>query len=221
METFQLQKIEDLPIVLAPEAVALKASALKQAEGIKKVEDEFSNQLAADALVSLQRILSGTEKGREWAKAPVLKLGKKIDGMARDFTKQCEDEKKRIQGLIAPYAAAILKAAQEAEAKRQLEARKLAEKAAAAKTPEKRIAIEEKINAINNAPAVATQKTEGASSREVWRFEVTSMDSLYLANPRLCSLEPNTAAINRELAAGVRSIPGLRIYSEIMIVARS
>lgn len=82
------------------------------------------------------------------------------------------------------------------------------------------IEARQKAEEARNAPVAVVTKAAGASSNEVWKVEVTDIKALYAFNPSLCRIEANKEALNRELAVGVRSIPGCRIYSEMQIVAR-
>lgn len=53
-----------------------------------------------------------------------------------------------------------------------------------------------------------------------WAFEVTDMAALFAARPDLVKAEPRTREITGEISAGVREIPGIRIYEDSAVVLR-
>lgn len=65
--------------------------------------------------------------------------------------------------------------------------------------------------AVTKAPTVAS----GMRAREEWTFEVTNLYDLALKRNDLVRMEPNTAAINKAIASGMRECPGLRIYQKV------
>ncbi len=67
------------------------------------------------------------------------------------------------------------------------------------------------------APIIAS----GMRTRQIWKFEVTHAQSVYVARPELC--DPPTvriSAVNVEIKNGMRSCPGLRIWQETIAEVR-
>jgi hypothetical protein len=309
----------DTSITLAADAEKQRAELVKEAETITEISESFTMECATDVMRKLKGCLSSVESSRSEVKAPILDWGRKIDSMARDFLSPVNAQVARLTGLMNRYAAEQKRIADEAEAKRQAELRRIEEErqaalraeakrqqearqaeedarraeeakhvaftneesekaqreadeanrvlavdkfvasmssesihvaandgqlgvatinalyvACAAKTPEEKAEVVsvafEKINAEQSIRSiaqlnadrikaqvmpVAVAKPAGLIVKEVWKFEVLSVDELYAANPGMVRMEANTAAINSALRAGAREIPGLRIWSEV------
>ena len=73
---------------------------------------------------------------------------------------------------------------------------------------------------VQQSVARAQVKPAGLVVREVWKFEVLDIRHLVASNPALVRFEPNTAAINEAIRNGLRTCPGLRIYSETVTGVR-
>jgi hypothetical protein len=63
-------------------------------------------------------------------------------------------------------------------------------------------------------------KPAGLSVKDKWQFEVIDAAKVYAARPDLCRIEVRTAEVNAAISAGVREIPGLRIWSELQANVR-
>ena len=63
-------------------------------------------------------------------------------------------------------------------------------------------------------------KPAGLSVKDKWQFEVLDAAAVYAARPDLCRIEVRTAEVNAAISAGVREIPGLRIWSELQANVR-
>lgn len=85
------------------DAHALRASALKAAATVARVETEQQQATAVEALRLLKELRNGMELSRKAVKAPVLALGRKIDEIAADFLEQSNKQEGRLQGLINHY----------------------------------------------------------------------------------------------------------------------
>lgn len=109
-------------LTIAPEAEALRAKLLADASSISEVTDEQSCAIARQALKSLADFRLRLEKSRKDVKEPVLDLGRKIDKAAADFGAPTSTEEKRINGLIANYAAEQERKRREAEAEARRQA---------------------------------------------------------------------------------------------------
>lgn len=226
-------KIDGDPISIAPGAEAHRALLLAQAALIVEV-DEFTLDAASDALKLLQETSRAVEKQRTEIKAPVLKLGKDIDSVAKGFTAPIDAEASRLSRLIGGHMAEQQRIVREAEEARQraiaeaqaaqLKAEEEARKAAATQdadfpvdppAPKPPAVIPPIPNPVAPAPKIA-----GIQTRTVWKYEVTDINLLYAARPDLVTLEPNGRAITAAIAAD-KPIPGLKYWQETSATSRS
>lgn len=250
-----VSKLDQVAIDLNSKAVADQQVLIQSAKEITSVSDEFGQACAVDCLRDINCLLKLVEKSRTEVKAPVLDIGRKIDGLAKNFSNPLTVEVQRINKLVTAYqvaerqkAEALERARQaelarieaerraaiEAEAKRLRELqeaqdraheaftkaeRKQAEQEAAAlaaKADEERKRIDAlkaeqaKAQIIQRAP----EKPIGLVVKDVWKFEVTNIWELASRNADLVRIEPNASAINAAISRGLRTCPGLRIYSE-------
>ena len=153
---------------------------------------------------------------------------RRLAELARIERERAEAERKEAERLRA------ILAAQEAERKAREDqesafskkeateaARKLAESQAeqsrqveAAKREREKLAQLEK-ERLAQQPVKVVAKPSGLSVRTVWKFEVTSVVQLFESHPDLVNLEARTRDINNAIGAGMRTCPGLRIWSEV------
>jgi DNA polymerase III gamma/tau subunit len=135
----------DLTSISAADAARQKRDELLAfAKRGKFISDPISNARAAEILKDIKAFTRTVEVGRVAAKAPIIELGKKVDGLAGELVAELEAEAKRISGLVGAYtqeqerlAAEARPRAFEEEQRLRREAeekqRKLDEEAAAAK----------------------------------------------------------------------------------------
>ena len=69
------------------------------------------------------------------------------------------------------------------------------------------------------APVAPIARTEGQKVKPVWTFEVVDSIKLIRGRLDLVRWEPNKEAINEAIAAGVREIPGLKIFEVVKVTA--
>lgn len=115
-------------IGLAPDAETMKAMLLKSADKITAVTDSDGSLVALSQIKAITRFLGDVEKSRTAAKAPSLDFGRKVDSFAKEFVASLEATKKRLNDLVAGYAAEQQRKQREAE-KLQREQEAAAEKA--------------------------------------------------------------------------------------------
>lgn len=231
----------DLAVVLVPTEVDARDKALARAREVTAVEDAMDLELCGASMKELQGMIKAVEASRTEVKSPVLDLGRKIDGLAKEFANPIEAELGRLKGLFSKYQAEQIRLAQEAEAKRQAEARK-AEAEAKARAEAQRQAEADflgeeakpvpapeppKAVPAGELPLLAPPKPKamptpsGISARPIWTFEVTDIHALYQAHPEWVQLEPRRAEINKALADGMRECPGLAIRQETKTTVRA
>lgn len=235
--------IDAKAITLGAEFSLLSEQALAKASSITTVDDAESQELATQAASTIQGLLARLEKDRNAVKAPVLALGRQIDAIAKQGAAPLQAERDRLkEALRVHYLAEQEKARKAAEVQRRFaearqkrldeEARLAADAAqqaatqeeaeqATAKVEEITAKAEEAAQKVETIIPAAPAKAEKMTVRKVWRHEVKDLNALYAARPGLCRVEPNTNAINAEIRAGMRECPGLLIWEDVDVTARS
>lgn len=120
-----IENTEGVRLSLTPEFHLVKARALETARAVDAVTDKETMDLATKALVQVSAILKTLEDSRTAVKAPVLKIAKEIDAIAKEAAEDLGREKARLKASTEAY---YREEARKAEA-----ARRLAEKLAEAK----------------------------------------------------------------------------------------
>jgi SMC interacting uncharacterized protein involved in chromosome segregation len=113
---------EGYNISITPEAIQEKQSLIQMASKITAVTDAQTSHVARNTMKLVNDMMIEVEKSRKEVKAPVLQVGERIDTAARDFVKELNDQKTRLNGLISEHAAEQARLAREAaEKQRQIE----------------------------------------------------------------------------------------------------
>ena len=86
--------------LIAQDAFDARDSLVIDAAKIRTVVTAQDAQQAGDALKALNDFLKKIEDARTAVKAPVLELGKKIDGLSKELTTAVTDEKTRLSKLV-------------------------------------------------------------------------------------------------------------------------
>jgi hypothetical protein len=209
---------------IAPDANEKKTELLATSTRVKVVTD---NDQSADAQVVVRQLAAMrnlVEKSRKAVKEPVIEVGKKIDGMAKDFLKDIETEENRIRGLIGNHAAEVAKARaeKEAEERRAFESARAAREAAEAAALAAEEASSKQLTIAEIAAARVAAKEAEAERQETlalrmdasaavidtkvadgvrfaWDFEVTNLEVLARTCLDLVTIEPKRSAILAEL----------------------
>lgn len=221
--------IYECEIAIVAEAYALKDAALQSASGITTVENLFEANQAKSAMDALNDLKKGIEASRKQAKEPALHIGRKIDGIAKDFIGDVIAEVTRLQKVLGEYQRI------EAEKKRQAEREAWRQKQAAldkaAAEQKARIAEESKgrtgtmsadvaeiaakadkeIALANQTAANSHQAVSGLRVRKTVKFEITDAAALLAARPDLFT--PDDSKIRAALKL-TQSIPGLNVWEE-------
>jgi hypothetical protein len=100
-------------IAITPEAEQQKRTILEAARRVVAVTDQDTCDLAQSRLRSLGSVRTAVESSRKQVKAPVLELGKRIDGIAAEFVADVITEETRLSGLVAEYAREVQRKARE------------------------------------------------------------------------------------------------------------
>ena len=102
-------------IEITPEAEKQKATIIQAARAVVAVTDADSCDIAQSRLRLLASVRNAVESSRKQVKAPVIDLGKRIDGIAADFVADVISEESRLSGLVTEYAREQQRLKREAE----------------------------------------------------------------------------------------------------------
>lgn len=220
-------------ISIRQEAENAKRQALDGAATVTDIADVTDLDRAAAALTNLKALIKSVEDSRKEVKAPVLEVGRQIDGVAKAYCADLEAEARRLSIMVGSYQeAARRKAEREREeaARAQAEAiaemqRKQAEAMEAGDEEAADAARAEAADKIATAQIAVINaegpKPEGIVTRTAWKFEVVDITALHKARPELCLVEPNNAAIRAVVkASNGAAIPGLRLWQEAGAIVR-
>lgn len=243
-----LTGIESAEIVVSEDYQQVKATALAAAAEVTSVSDAFTADIATDALKQLKAISREVEKTRKAVKEPVLALSRQIDGTAKDFISDLENEASRISRILGAWQAAERerqeKARREAERKERearwkaeqeiREAQRIAsEKAAAAKTEQERDAVEQEIAAKEQA-IIEQTAADVQAAREAKIATRSNEPKGTQLRKTLCFEVTDIQALYKSRPECVRlepqndmiralikhnqNIPGLRVWEEVKTV---
>jgi hypothetical protein len=221
--------IYDCEIEIIAEAFTLRDNALKSAGGIDTVENLYEANQAKVALDALAELIKGIEASRTQAKKPALELGRKIDGIAKDFITDAASEKERIRKILGAYQ--VIEAKKKQEAEREARRKEQAILDAAQVEADKRIAEERKgrtgtmladtetiaekadkqIAAARQEAANSHNAVAGLRVRKTLKFEIKDAAALLANRPDLFS--PDDSKIRAAIKL-TQSIPGLEIWEE-------
>ena len=158
-------------IQITPEAEKQKATILTAARAVVAVTDADSCDIAQSRLRSLASVRTAVESSRKQVKAPVIDLGKRIDGIAADFVADVVAEESRLSGLVTEYAREQQRIKREAELAAERERQRVERERHEAEMAAQREAarIEQERQAAERAAheaEIARLKAEAAQSEE-------------------------------------------------------
>jgi len=210
-------KINGVTIEIIAEAEQMKIEALMSSKGIQTVDDGFEATIAAEAQSALRHLIKGIEESRKDAKAPVLEIGRQIDGVAKDYIEDVKAEESRIAQLLGAFQ--IVERDKKIAAERQA---RIQEQQVMAEAAQLLYADSDNTELMDDAQAqIATLRKEAASKhdavagvkvRKTIKFEVESEAKLMAARPDLFS--PNESKIRAALKLTI-TIPGIKAWEEI------
>lgn len=88
-------------IDIVPAAFAARDEVLNDARQVATIDDELDLDFANQTLKRLKDVSKLVEASRKEVKAPVLDVGRRIDGLAKEFLSDIASETARIGKLIA------------------------------------------------------------------------------------------------------------------------
>lgn len=133
MNALTLTNASGIGVQINAEAEQRKCTLYTDAICITSITEDFTRDMAVDALKELKGFLKLIEDSRTAVKKPVLEISRAIDAKAYDFSATIEAEHKRITKLVTDYTLEQSRKAAQAEAER---------KAALQRIEEERIAAE-------------------------------------------------------------------------------
>jgi hypothetical protein len=172
---------EGYTITVTPAAEEQKKTIIEAARRVVAVTDQDTCDLANARIKALASVRNAVEKSRTEVKAPVIELGRKIDGIAKDFISDVITEESRLSALVADYAREVQRKAREEreaaererqriereEHERKMEALRAEQEAERQRMQAEREAHERKMEALRaeqNADAEAQARAEAAAA---------------------------------------------------------
>lgn len=110
---------------VVPKAVEMKESALASSALVGRVSNAKEQEVAVAAQAELDTLIRLAEKSRKAIKAPVIALGKEIDGKHEEYIAPVIEDRTRVTRLIADFQELELAKVRAAEAAARLEAEKI------------------------------------------------------------------------------------------------
>lgn len=238
MDLMRVPKYDLAEIKILPEATQERDRLLARARLVGPPKTPKAKEISASMAKALRQALAAAEAARSEVKAPVISAEKAIDGMAAMFRKPLLEELQRIEGALSfqiqkereEEAAAKAKAAEEQrarEAEAAREAKKISDAAKAQAAKERdAVAAQQVLDmAALNAKQVVAQAAAppptvikapfiptGVRVQEPWTFEVLDLKALADHDWGLIRAEANTAEVMALIRAGIRELPGIRIF---------
>lgn len=111
--------------LVSPTAEEQKRIIVEASRRVLAVTDPDSCDIAQARIKALATLRIAVEKSRNEVKAPVLELGRRIDGIAKDFAAEVVAEEGRLTGLVNEYAREQQRIAREAAARAEAERQRI------------------------------------------------------------------------------------------------
>lgn len=193
---------------------ALKAPVNTLAGQIEELARTFSEKLNAE----VQRLKGMLNAHEEVKREAARKLEK--EQLDRQFAE--EQERRRIEAEQQKLREDAHRKLEKAKTEKQ-ELKVLAESQEQQQALERQRADLLKKQEETAQAAIVRQPVKAAGSivKTVWKYEVTDAAALYAAKPELVKLEPSAKSINAAITLGLRNCPGIRIWSQADVGARS
>ena len=206
----------EMDISLASEAYDVKTSLLNNSKTMLAVNDGFEATMVADSQRSLRHLISQIEESRKAAKAPILKFGKMIDGLAKEFIEEVKEEETRIGRLLGAFQ--IVERDKKLAAERQARIQEQKVMAGAAQQLDADIDYTElmddaqaQIATLRKEAAAKHEAVAGVKVRTTTKFEIVDEAETLKARPDLFSL--NESKIRAALKT-TKTIPGIKVWEE-------
>lgn len=168
MSLLNVQSTAGIGVEFVPEAYPRRDKAVAAAAGIISIVDPVEQSAAVTALRLLKSISKEVEASRKAAKAPVLDLGKRVDGIAEKFIAPVAEQESRLTKLLNDFEVEQQRLRDEEARKAQAEADRVAaeERKNAEGLRAQRAEAERQLAAAREAASNAETKEELAASRK-------------------------------------------------------
>lgn len=204
------------------------------------VADDESCQLATTYTTQAKALRQKIDKKHKELKAPYLEVTKRLDGFRKTISDRIQDVENYLNNKIRPYLQKKERERQEAERQAREEAARIqAELEAKARAEAERLAKEQNISKeeaeamMEPVPVVVSAvetetktvtETGTAKLKEKWVWQI--IDFKALPNEAFESRKDEVTKalapfLNAQVNAGLRNIPGLKIYKEAKIDTRT
>ena len=238
-----VSNVETIHISIDPEANARKRGAIELSKGITECDDQFTAGLTGEYIKTLNALLREAESSRKDVKTPILEVGRQIDRVAKEYSKELQEERERLKKLANVYVRRLedekaerVRKEREELAEKERKAREFAEKSTAAmdnKAPEnfadtanaaitREQAVKDAADANARIAELEKQKPGGSvgfSTRKRWDYEIENLLELFHHHPELVELTPKRAAILADLKAG-KTIRGIKAKEILETIGR-
>ena len=181
-----------------------------------EVRDEIENAKAAEVIGEVKTLLKSIDERRKQIVKPFNDYVKMVNAFARTFSGPLQTAEKHLRGVIGQYAyrQEQQRRAREAELRRrqQEEQRRLEEEAKAAgfqpvQLPEMHVPV---------GRETTRTETSTVTTKMQWTYQVVDKSKLPVEY-----ILPDDKAIKQAISAGVRDIPGVKIFEEPVVRVRT
>ena len=210
-------KINAVTIEIIEDAEKMKKVALETAKPIISINDGFEAEIASRTQYHLRALIKGIEESRKMAKAPVLDIGRQIDGIAKDYIDEVKDEELRIAKLLGSFQKVERDKKIEAERQARIQEQKILVEATqdALETGQDIQQLDQsaqhKIVALRQEAAAKHEAVAGVKVRTTTKFEIVDEAETLKARPDLFSLDDKKIRAALKIT---KTIPGLKVWDE-------
>ena len=225
-------------VSLSAEAQKLKVKLLKESKLIGFVDSDEKETQALSVLSSLAGYRRMVDASHKATKAPVLDLGRRIDGLKNDTLKEIEAEefriKKNMEKRIMEKEQEKRRLEREAQELREKAAKEAADAEIARQKAEKSGSVIQELKAekleaqrIETLQEASYTRQEASQSKVkgssvVLDFRVTDIHALYKSNPRLVKLEEKRRELLEHLNlmkenGETPSLPGIEVFESVRV----
>jgi len=190
--------------------------AMKNEAENHQVKDDETNEQAVEMATQAKQLANKVDKLRLEIVGPHKDFAKKVDSTAKSIKDPLDAIERNLKGKMSKYfqerEIARLEAERKAKAEAEALQKKLYEEA-------KKANVEPVIVApamIPQPKTIARTETGSASVRKVWTFDIDDPRSI----PRDYMIL-DQQKVRAAIRAGIREIPGLRIFEETSVALRS
>jgi hypothetical protein len=195
-------KSQDATAVVVREVASASAQMKAQVE-LLKVETLDDATQAGQMLVQLKQVLQQVEQKRKFLTGPLRESIKRIEALFKPHIDLLRQADQQLREKVLAYQAAREEQMREAQAKLLAQAAR----AQAAGDAETALALATESTQLGLTPRVQHVEDGAVQTKKVWSFEVEDLGKVPHEYFTL-----DEAKVRAAIRAGVREIPGIRIY---------